>query len=254
MSFYSLRFGPGRQIHGHADHMGLTYYARGRNLIVDSGHDGYDENAYRAYLLSPEAASTLVMPDAPFKQSAATSLVASDIAAKAQFYEFRDTAFDGHGRERSVYVSQAPDYIVVFDRASGGGVYQQLWHLDPALTVQTVRSDYAVATAPGTELVIRQVALPGQVIPAGSTRVVRGQVSPYQGWVSRGQNQRTPAPVVTMTRHGASASILTVIVPAAPGTAVTASAAKHGAGWSLRLAIGKTVQTLLVSAGGTIRA
>ena len=30
-SFYSLRFGPGRQIHGHDDHMSLTYYARGRN-------------------------------------------------------------------------------------------------------------------------------------------------------------------------------------------------------------------------------
>jgi hypothetical protein len=255
MSFYSLRFGPGRQIHGHDDHLGLTYYARGRNLIVDAGHDGYDQNAYRAYLLSPEAASTLVMPGVPFDASAATSLVASDIGGQAQFFEFTDTAFRGHVRDRSVYVSQAPDFIVVFDRASGGGVYQQLWHLDPSLTVRTVRAGYAVATAAGTELVIRQVALPGQVIPAGSTQVLRGQVKPYQGWVSRGQNQRTPAPVVTMTRRGASASILTVIVPAAPGTAVTASAAAHGPGWYLlRLAIGGAVRTLLVSAHGAIKA
>jgi hypothetical protein len=256
MSFYSLRFGPGRQIHGHADHMGLTYYARGRDLIVDSGHDGYANNSYRDYLLSPEAASTLVMPDVPFDASAATSLVAGTIGATAQFYEFTDTAFSGYARDRSVYVSQAPDFVVVFDRASGGaGVYQQLWHLDPGLTVRTAGAGYAVATAPGTELVIRQVALPGQVIPAGSTQVTRGQADPYQGWVSRGQNQRTPAPVVSMTRYGASASILTVIVPAAPGAAVTASAVPHGAGWYLlRLAIGQTSRTLFVSADGTIKA
>jgi hypothetical protein len=129
----------------------------------------------------------------------------------------------------------------VLDRAAGGGVYQQLWHLDPGLTVRTVHAGYAVATAPGTELVIQQVALPGQVIPAGSTQVTRGQVNPYRGWVSRGQNQRTPAPVVTMTRYGDSASILTVIVPAAPGTAVSASAVAHGAGrYLLRIAIGQS--------------
>ncbi len=255
MSFYSLRFGPGTQIHGHADHMGLTYYARGRDLIVDSGHDGYAGGPYRNYLLSPEAASTLVMPGVPFDASAATSLVSQDIGAAAQFYEFTDDAFGGYVRDRSVYVSQDPDFIVVFDRAAGAGTYQQLWHLGPSLRVTTVRAAYAVATAPGAELEIRQVALPGQVIPAGSTRVVRGQASPYQGWVSTAQNQRTPAPVVTMTRYGTSASILTVIVPAAPGTSITASAASRGAGWyRLRLVTGRTARTLLVSTGGTITA
>jgi hypothetical protein len=40
-SFRSLRFGPRRQVHGHNDHMSLTYYARGRNLLVNAGHTGY---------------------------------------------------------------------------------------------------------------------------------------------------------------------------------------------------------------------
>lgn len=73
--------------------------------------------------------------------------------------------------------------------------------------------------------------------------------------MSRGQNQRTPAPVVTVTRYGGSASILTVIVPTAPGTPVSASAVAHGAGWYLlRLTIGQTSRTLLVSGDGTIKA
>lgn len=39
-SYYTLRFGP-QQIHGHFDHLSLTYWDRGRNIIVDAGHPGY---------------------------------------------------------------------------------------------------------------------------------------------------------------------------------------------------------------------
>ncbi len=253
-SFYSLRFGPDTEIHGHADHMGLTYYARGRNLIVDAGHTGYEQTAYRSYLLSPEAASTLVMPGAPFDASARTSLIHQAVGARGQFYEFYDTAFGGRPRYRSVYVEQDPDLVLVLDRASGAGHYQQLWHLGPGLTITAVTPSYAIATAPGTQLEIRQIPLPGQVIPAGSTQVVEGQVSPYQGWVSHGMLQRTPAPVITVTRSGSSAAILTLIAPTAPGAGVSASVSRVAGGWyRLRLQIAGRQLTFLVSPGGEIR-
>ncbi len=254
-SFYSLRFGPGTQIHGHADHMGLTYYARGRNLIVDAGHYGYADTAYRAYLLSPEAASDLVMPGITFDPSAPASLIDQSIAADGQFFEFYDTAFSGLPRYRSVYVDQDPDLVLVFDRASGTTSYQQLWHLDPGLKVTKLSRSYAIATAPGTQLEIKQIALPGQQIPRGSTQVVRGQVNAYQGWVSHAQLQMTPAPVVTMTRTGSSAEILTLIAPTAPGVLITASISQHSSGWyQLRLRIGGRQLSFLVSAGGDIQA
>jgi heparinase II/III-like protein len=246
-SFYSLRFGPGTQIHGHADHMSLTYYARGRNLIVNAGHDGYANTPYRAYLLSPEASSMLVMPGVPFLPSAATRLVSSDIQAKAQFYEFYDTAFGGLPRWRSVYVDQDPGLILVFDRASGAARYEQLWHLDPSLSVRSVTASTAVAAAPGTQLVIKQVPLPGQRITSGSTRVA-------SGFVSRGQNRRTRAKIVTMTRGGASAAMLTLIAPTAPGARVKASIAAAGGGrYRLRVTIGGQSLTFLVTAGGAIK-
>jgi Heparinase II/III-like protein len=252
-SFYSLRFGPGTQIHGHADHMGLTYYARGRNLIVDAGHTGYEDTPYRQYLLSPEAASMMVMPGEPFNPAARTYLIHQAVGAGGQFFEFTDTAFGGLPRYRSVYVSQDPDFILVFDRAEGAPSYQQLWHLDPGLTVTTVRDSYAIATAPGTQLEIRQIPLPGQVIPAGSTQVVRGQVNPYQGWVSHAALQRIPAPVITMTRSGPSAAILTLIAPTGPGATITAGITQRSAGWyQVRLRIGGSRVTVLVSAGGDI--
>jgi len=257
-SFYSLRFGPGREIHGHNDHMGLTYYARGRDLIVDAGHYGYAATSYRAWLQSPEAASTLVLPGVPFSPAAATSLVADQIGQYGQFYELYDTAFGGDPRYRSVYVSQQPDLIIVFDRARGGSAgsaYTQLWHLDPSLRVSSVTRAAAVATAAGTSLTLAQVALPGQVIPAGSTQVVRGQTDPYQGWVSHQMLQRTPADVVTMTRTGPSAAILTLLVPAAPGTPVAYSVTGPPAGpYRLRVTAGASVSSYTITADGSISA
>jgi hypothetical protein len=254
-SFYSLRFGPGRQVHGHDDHMSLTYYDRGRNLIVNAGHNGYANTPYRAFLISPQASSDLVLPGVPFDPTAPTSLVRDWTGRHGQFYEFFDTAFDGDPRYRSVYVSQRPDLVLVLDRAAGASEYRQLWHLDPALRVTTLSRSYAIASAPGTELVIRQIPLPGQVIPHGSTRVIRGQVDPYQGWVSRQMLQRVPADVVTMTRTGPSAAILTLIVPAAPGTRVTtAISGRPGATARLRVRVGAAVEVFDITPDGVIGA
>jgi hypothetical protein len=239
-TFYSLRFGPGRQVHGHDDHMGLTYYSRGRNLIVNAGHTGYEVSPYRNYIRSPGAASTFISPDARFRAAAATSLVSDEISPGSQFYQLSDDAFGGP-RSRSVYVHQGPDFVLILDQGSGEEHYQQLWHLDPALTVTSVTAASATATAPAiaatatspaipaTTLRITRIALPGQVIPAGSTTVVTGQTSPYQGWVSRQALQRVPAPVVIMSSAGTgmslSTAMLTLIAATAPGTPVSATAA-----------------------------
>ena len=252
-SFYSLRFGPGRQVHGHDDHMSLTYYARGRNLIVNAGHTGYENTPYRAYLRSPEASSVLVMPGVPFDQSAPTSLVSDQLGRYGQFYEFFDRAFGGNPRYRSVYVSQRPDLVLVFDRAWGSDEYQQLWHLDPALRVTRLGRSYALASAPGTELLLQQIPLPGQVIPPGSTQVVRGQIRPYQGWVSHQMLQRIPADVVTMTTNAPRAAMLTLIVPAAPGTPTsTAITGPPGGPYQLRVRVGATAASFSITAGGVI--
>lgn len=239
-TFYSLRFGPGRQVHGHDDHMGLTYYSRGRNLIVNAGHTGYEVSGYRDYIRSPEAASTFISPGARFHASAATSLTARKIGPASQFYEFSDNAFGGP-RSRSVYVHHGPDFVLILDRGSSEQNYQQLWHLDPGLTVTAVTATSATATAPAvaatakspaipaTTLRITRIALPGQEIPPGSTKVVKGQKSPYQGWISHKMLQRLPAPVVIMSSRGTgislSTTMLTLIAATAPGTPVTATAA-----------------------------
>ena len=195
----------------------------------------------------------LVMPGVRFEGATPTSLVADQIGRYGQFYELYDTAFGGDPRYRSVYVDQRPDIVVVFDRASGAPSYQQLWHLDPALSVTSVGPSSAIASAPGTELALLRVALPGQVVPPGSVTVVRGQTDPYQGWVSHQMLQQTPADVVEMNQQGPAAAILTVIVPTAPGTLVTASASgPPGGPYLLQVRIGHALSTFTVTADGTI--
>ena len=258
-SFYSLRFGRGRQVHGHDDHMGLTYYDRGHDLIVNAGHTGYENTPYRTFLQSPEASSVLVMPGVPFEAAAATSLVSDRIDRYGQFYEFFDTAFSGDPRYRSVYVSQRPDFVLVFDRAAGASHYQQLWHLDPSLHVTKLSRSYAIASVaatrgtPATQLELLQIPLPGQAIPRGSTQVVRGQVNPYQGWVSHQMLQRIPADVVTMSRNGTSTAMLTLIVPAAPGTYLSRTiSGQPGGPYRLRVQVGSAVSVFSITAGGAI--
>jgi hypothetical protein len=219
--------------------MGLTYYSRGRNLIVNAGHSGYEVSPYRDYIRSPEAASTFISPAARFSAAEATSLTASEIGPASQFYEFSDDAFGGP-RSRSVYVHQAPAFVLVLDRGSAEENYQQLWHLDPGLAVTSVTASSATAAAPAvgataaspavpaTTLRITRIALPGQLIPAGSTTAVKGQTNPHQGWVSHRALQRISAPVVIMSSKGTGTSLstamLTLIGATAPGTPVSASA------------------------------
>ena len=249
-TFYSLRFGPGREIHGHDDHMGITYYARGRNLIVNAGHTGYEVSPYRAYIQSPEAASTLVAPGENFRATADTTLTADSIHGNSQYFQFGDYAFGGR-RARSVYVHQGPDFMLVLDRDQGAPTYQQLWHLDPGLKVTGVTASSAVATAPGTTLTIARVRLEGQVIRAGSTAVVTGQTKPYQGWVSHQALQRLPAPVVIMTGHGAgsakSSAMLTLIAATAPGTRVAARAVTTAGRVVVYVTVGTTTTAVAVN-------
>src|SRR5262249_634153 len=133
-SFYSLRFGPGRQLHGHNDHQAITWYAGGRQLLVDSGYDGYEPGPYPAYLQSARAPNGLVAADAPLDSFAATALERQRIDDEVQYFAVADDAI-GARRTRNVLFLQDPDAIVVLDRVTGGPFrrYDQLWHLAPDL-------------------------------------------------------------------------------------------------------------------------
>jgi hypothetical protein len=222
-SFYSLRFGPGRQLHGHNDHQAITWYAGGRPLLVDSGHVGYAPDAYRDYLRSARAHNVLVAPDSPLDGSAVTALERQDIETNAQYFEVADDAI-GARRIRNVLFLQHPDAIVVLDRVIGGPLrrYDQLWHLAPDLQATSVTPNEARAADPaGGGLTVLSVPMLGQ-LSSPSIGYVRGAEQPYQGWVSGELGQREAAGVITVSQVAQNPTFLTVLVATDPGTAVRA--------------------------------
>lgn len=253
-SFYSLRFGPGRQFHGHNDHQALTWYARGRQLLVDSGHEGYLPGPYRAYLQSARAHNVLLPAGSALDYSAATTLDRYRIADSAQFFEVTDDAI-GATRTRDVLFLQKPDAVVVLDRVRGGPVqrYDQLWHLAPELQVAEVETDAVSAyAADGAGLAVLRV--PWSPDSSGaSTEVRRGARDPYQGWVSGRLWDRTPAPVVTFSQAGRDPTFLTALISADRGTPVRAEFRGTSLlGGVLTLWQGRSEVRVLVGADGTL--
>lgn len=263
-TYWTVRFGPPRDLHGHEDHTSVTFWVRGREVLVDSGHGGYADPDYRAALMSPEAHNVLTLPGEYFRIRRHTFLVRSDEGPGWRFDEMRDDVYDiqeksriDAPRIRGVLVLPGDGVMVVQDQATraASGPFEQLWHLVPGATVTAVSPEGIVARHPSgkADIHVRQVLLPGQKLPANSTRVVEGQTNPLLGWYSETDGHREPAPVVKMQRTGTSLRMVTVITTTAVGGEVSATASKVEAGWVIDLDVDGKSRILGIETNGLMR-
>ncbi|HWL42932.1 MAG TPA: heparinase II/III family protein [Ilumatobacter sp.] len=236
-TYWTLRFGPGRDLHGHEDHTSVTFWVEGHEVLIDSGHSGYRDAGYREALRSAEAHNVLLLPDTPFRLRQPTQLVRSATGDGWRFDEVRDQPYAAP-RTRGVLVLPDDGVMVVHDAAtrSTPGPFDQLWHLPPGSRVLRSEPGSVVARHPSgnVDVHILQVPLPGQDV--GSTSVVEGQTNPPLGWFSNADGHRTPAPVVRMTRTGTALKMITVITTTPVGEPVTATARPVDGGWIIDLA------------------
>ena len=147
--YYSVRFGPGRIIHGHNDHTSITYYSRGRDILIDGGFDGYTPGKWRDHLRSPCAHNLIYTTDrTKFHWNNETKL--TDIANRADLAGLSACRhpLSFTERSRSVLFLQEPiEAIAVLDHVYGPGRrYEQAWHFSDDLTV-SVRDGQATARA-----------------------------------------------------------------------------------------------------------
>lgn len=263
-SLFTMRYGPMRYAHGHFDHGSVTWYGRGRKLLVDSGHVGYENSSYRTWLKSPEAHNTVTVPGVPLRPYGISKLTRSANGSKGQFYEVNDDAgasggaYQGLVRTRGVFLMPETQAMVVFDRtntsklrwmyASKARVKTKWWHLDSAFVVKHVSDSAISAVAGATQLSVLQVPFPGERLGKGSQKVVRGATSPYQGWVSSAQGRKVRAPAVAQTTT--SWRSMSVIVPTSVGRRVSARLVPYGKGYRLDLYVGKTHTVVYISSGG----
>ncbi|MGP3930115.1 heparinase II/III domain-containing protein [Nonomuraea sp. KM88] len=190
---YSIRFGPGRRLHGHEDHLGVTYSAHGRRILVEAGFHSYEHTGYAQWTRSPEAHNVPVV-SGTFRPGTATRLVSSAIGPSRQSFELADDAY-GVPRTRHVLVCHGPDLMAVHDSVPSG-VLRSLWHFDPSLRLVSRREGTIVLGDGDFHVTLLQ-------FPGAGQAVRPGLISP--GYL------RTSEVVTVLSPE--TARVLTVIVP-----------------------------------------
>ncbi|HUR74613.1 MAG TPA: heparinase II/III family protein [Sporichthya sp.] len=248
---YTLRFGPGRAVHGHNDHLAVTYWANGHDLLVDPGYSGYADPDYRRWQKSAQAHNVPMVEGAAFNPDAATRLVGKSAAKGAHTWQLQDRAFAGSERYRTVLADDTMRLMLVRDDVTSTRkrALRVLWHLDPSWRKEALDNDARSSRATFRSAdgryraTILQLAAPGTALPANAATLVKGQRAPVQGYVSRGHGDRTPAWVVEARRSAAKKqSVITLIVVTKVGTKVQATWSKPHGQDRIRVTVGKTTR------------
>jgi hypothetical protein len=253
-STYSIRFGPARRLHGHDDHMSITYTSHGRDILVDPGHSGYQLDKWQTYTKSQFAHNVMTIPSVQ-AASVETRLVRAAMAPTSEYYTLTDKPAPDAERTRDVLVLKDPDLIVTLDRGQSASDqrYETLWHLAPdqKVTVQSLTTAIATKPRDATKTYLLQIPY-RQQLPADAITVVQGQQGPVQGWYFPDIFHKVPAPVVKFNRNGPSATILSAVVPAGAGETVAFSTRTVGTMFYADLTVGRRKVTIRVQPDGRL--
>ena len=183
--------------HKHADDLGFVLMERGRDIFVDSGRYGYNYDDARSYVLSARAhnvPSVLGKRTDPYVIDPEKSHLGPLIVEESRFVirgAVDRPGFLYHERKLS-YVPGVR--LGIDDRVSNRTdlPWQSNLHLAPDLLPEVDGTGFVV-DADG--LTVR-----GEFSGEGcELSAVRGETDPYQGWVSVGYLELTPATVVVAT-------------------------------------------------------
>jgi hypothetical protein len=230
---FSLRYGPGTRLHGHADGTALTLYGYGRRLLLDSGKFTYNHNAWRRYFLSRRAHNVVTVSGLAFDDSRRTALTHRRVTPTMVDLALRNLGFAGVDDRRRVVISRALGFAIVEDRltSSTRHTYRQLWHLAPG------SAPTATARKVRTHLERGNVLI-RQLIPEGSVSITTGATDPIQGWVSFDYNAKRRAPVASFVRSGRNVRYLTLLVPGAEtATAGVEDLRLYGDGYAVTIRV-----------------
>jgi hypothetical protein len=151
--------------------------------------------------------------------------------------------YPGVTQTRRVTYSRDLDYFLVEDRmqSSTTHTYRQLWHFVNGANVATGVSSVWTRRAHGNVL-IRELA------GSPTLRIVTGQTSPIQGWISYSYGTKIAAPVEEAILKGTNVRYLTLIVPAAGAAKAAVSQLQlTGTGYAVTVAIGGHAERVTVS-------
>lgn len=137
-SMLTLRFGPGRAVHGHSDHTGFHFFTGGREVVGDAGFSGYANPERRAYELNEFGHSQVVVAGAgAYRATAPSTLVQHTQTPQWTQFVLLDNPYRGVARRRVLTMVDEARCVVVLDDVKVPGdaaIARQLLHLGATLT------------------------------------------------------------------------------------------------------------------------
>jgi Heparinase II/III-like protein/Heparinase II/III N-terminus len=209
-AFFTLRFGEGREPHGHDDQGSLTLYGYGSRLLLDAGLYAYEFDHWRDHFLSRAAHNAVVVAGRDSRWARPTRLRRTSGDARTFEASLEIHAYRTITHHRRVVFSRKLGYVLVEDRLDAPRrrkeAYVQVWHLRDGSRPKVSGSSIRTRRERGN-IVIRQL------LAVGSTKIVLGRERPLQGWLSNRYRRVKPAPVVEARIKGNKARFLTLLVP-----------------------------------------
>ncbi|MGV0362915.1 heparinase II/III domain-containing protein [Corynebacterium minutissimum] len=233
-SYYSLRFGPARQIHGHFDHLSLTYWDRGRNIIVDAGHPGYVRGPLRSYAQSRIAHNIVTVRGREHDVKTASKLLDHRIEQTWSAFDLEDSAWEGLAWKRSACFVDCGPFVVADSLEPTRSIEyaEQRWNVAPEF--EFIGSQYEAAhfrsVVDGTQLVFIRYGIDGtSCFEPTDLNMARGDRENLRGVIFRNE-QPVDTWSIGFGRASRDFGILTAVVVAGPEEKVEYSFREIGPG------------------------
>ena len=244
-TFFSISFGRADRVHGHPDGGSITYSADTVNWVVDPGKYQYGYSVPRKHFLSRGAHSLVSIEGRTPRKDAEVRLVRRVETDRALDLSFEDDSFEGVVLTRRVVYSTSAEYLVVVDhvRSKEECVATQRWQLGPDVDATVGRNSVALASR-GHTAILRLAGTPAQIT------TVRGQETPFDGWVSTGWKKKAEATAVLATKSGTSFRFIAVLAVGNGARPSVETVPVPSPDFCLRVDTGKTSEFILVSPDG----
>jgi hypothetical protein len=198
--------------HGHCSLFSYELSIRGERLIVDSGVETYEPGAWRTFWRSTRAHNTVVVDGAEqfeiwasFRVGSRTQLLECAFFEQpfASLFVGTHSGFVGQTEptpQRRFIASLAGKYWLVLDEIKGNGSHaiESLVHLAPSAACEVGKDHTNVTMGP---LGLRFYPYCGNAGTPSTTRCIRGQLEPIQGWYAPEFGKRVPNSVLSFSSN-----------------------------------------------------